>query len=209
MFFLKPAQFNEWKLLCNQTFSQPIQYCSGVTLVFSPLLVLAESKYCSGENASESLLPLSSSGIPPHSNHSFYSKEAQHPTPTFSFFPSKRFVFCVHFHSIHNGKGWGGTASFICIFLLLYNFMVFRFNLMWKNEDREIGLSANWLWQKTRTGQFPVKIQAERMRKRKTPSVCSPSPKGRDCRECALTTDPELPPTSPKQTANGHIIWNW
>lgn len=106
-------------------------------------------------------------------------------------------------------KDGGGTASFICIFLLLYNFMVFRFNLMWKNEDGEIGLSANWLWQKTRAGQFPVKIQAERMRKRKTPSVCSPSPKGRDCRECALTTDPELPPTSPKQTANGHIIWNW
>lgn len=182
----------------------------------SPLLVLAESKYCSGRNGSESLLLLSSSGIPPHCNHSLYGKEAQNPTPTYFFFSSKHFVFCVHFHSIHNENNNKKKAtSFVLIFLFLYNFMVIKFNLMWKNEDRETGLPAYLFQQKTRTRQFPVKIQAERVGKRKRPSVCGPTPEGRDymgsraCWGWVLTTGPGLPPTSPKDTENGLSIRNW
>lgn len=107
------------------------------------------------------------------------------------------------------------ATSFVLIFLFLYNFMVIKFNLMWKNEDRETGLPAYLFQQKTRTRQFPVKIQAERAGKRKRPSVCGPTPEGRDykgsraCWGWVLTTGPGLPPTSPKDTENGLSIWNW
>lgn len=59
------------------------------------------------------------------------------------------------------------ATSFILIFLFLYNLMVIKFNLKWKNEDRENGLPANPFWKKTRTKHFPVKTQAERVGKRK------------------------------------------
>lgn len=134
-------------------------------------------------------------------------------SPHFSFPPlSTLFSVFTSIHFTMKRKGRKGTSF---IFVFLYNFMVIKFNFMWKNEDREIGLPGYLFQQKTWARQFPVKIQAERAEKRKRPSVCGPTPRGRGCkgsRACrgwVLTPDPELPVTSPKEIENGHIIWNW
>lgn len=108
VFFLKTVQFNEWKLLCNQTFSHLSPYCFGVTLSYFSAACIGRKKSIALEKMDQSHCcpsPAMEWGIPPHSNHPLYSEEAQHPTSIFFFFPSKHFVFSFHCHSIHNETG--------------------------------------------------------------------------------------------------------